>query len=156
MPAETMVRSRLEQILGHVARYHRANPAVWRLFVRFGLRAAERGAGEELRTYGARMIWERIRWEVNIELRGVDGTRLKLNDHYVAYYARAFMIRYPAHAGLFNLRKLTSAQRPPRRGETVNPDLDQLEMLFSEGETFANSFLRCVFSTTGGGSDGGA
>lgn len=139
-------RSRLEEILRDVKAYHRANPVVWRLFCRFGLRAAERDAGTDgMRAYGARMIWERIRWEVNVELRGVDGTRLRLNDHYVAYYARAFMIRFPRYQGLFNLRKLTSAKKPPRGRETVNPDLDQLQLLFEEGELVADELIRDIF-----------
>jgi len=140
-------RSRLEEILRDVATFHRANPRVWELFCSFGQRAAERdnpGNGG-LRTYGARMIWERIRWEVNVELRGIDGTRVRLNDHYVAYYARAFMMRYPEYAGLFKPRKLSSARKPPRGRESIDPDLTQHELLFEEGEMVADEHLRGIF-----------
>lgn len=140
-------RSRLEEFLRDVAVFHRENPEVWRLFCRFALRAAERDSdGAGLRSYGARMIWERIRWEVNVEVRGIDGTRLRLNDHYIAYYSRAFLLRYPQHAGLFRPRKLASAKKPPRgRPESVEPDLSQFELLFDEGEVVADEAIRGIF-----------
>lgn len=139
-------RSRLDELLRDTIRYHVKNPVVWKLFCRFALRAAQGTSDPRFKAYGARLIFERIRWEVNVELFGVDGTRLRLNDHYSSYYGRAFELCYPEHAGLFRKRELKSAKRPPRGRESVDPDLTQHELLFEAGETVADEALRGVFA----------
>ncbi|MBM66092.1 MAG: hypothetical protein CMH55_07655 [Myxococcales bacterium] len=79
--------------------FHRANPQVYRLFCRFTREAIEAGR----RHFGARMIYERIRWYTMIETRSADG--FKLNDHHHPYYARLFMRDHPEYAGFFRTRK---------------------------------------------------
>ena len=78
------------------ADFHKANPAVYATFERFALEALK-----HRRKFGARMIWERMRWEVLIVTRGSD---YKLNDHYTPFYARLFMREHPEHAGCFETR----------------------------------------------------
>lgn len=78
--------------------YHQDNPRVFDMFRRFALEAIESGR-ERL---GARVIWERMRWFSMIET----DDEFKLNDHYIAYYARMFVYFYPEHRGFFTFRTL--------------------------------------------------
>ena len=77
--------------------FHRDNPNVFELFVRFAKEAAAARA-----KFGAHMIGERIRWYVNVETSSDDG--LKLNDHHLPYYSRLAMGRHPELDGLFEVR----------------------------------------------------
>lgn len=80
------------------AKFHADNPAVWDLFVRFAREAAASGR----RRFGARIVGERIRWYTSVE---TTGSRYKLNDHHLPYYARLAMLMYPAEMeGLFEIR----------------------------------------------------
>lgn len=85
-------------------KFHRENPRVWFLFERFALEAL-RSCGS--RRIGARMVWERIRWETRVAV-DLPGDSPKLNDHLVPYYAREFVRVHPRHAGAFELRALAS------------------------------------------------
>jgi hypothetical protein len=78
--------------------FHRANPRIYQLFRMYAERA--KAAGRE--RFGARPIWERIRWDVYVETKTDDG--IKLNDHYPPYYARLLMLREPQFAGFFERR----------------------------------------------------
>ena len=55
-------------------------------------------------TFGARRIWEGMRWYFS--LKQGPNSQFKLNDHLVPYYARFVMDTQPDLAGLFELRKL--------------------------------------------------
>jgi hypothetical protein len=84
-------------------RFHAANPRVWELFVRFANEAIARGR----HNLGARMIWERIRWETEVvthDPTALGRSEYRLNDHYPPYDARLFMKTDPQHAGFFNTR----------------------------------------------------
>jgi hypothetical protein len=78
--------------------FHADHPQVWKLFLRFVKEAMVSGR----RKFGARMIWERMRWFSTIETKGDD---FKLNDHYPPFYARLFMETYPQYAGFFEIRE---------------------------------------------------
>ncbi len=140
-------RTRQDEIVIRLDAFAEANPNVEPLFDRLMIRAIERDPeGPRKKRWGARMIWEMIRWEVNIQTEPVDGTRIRLNDHFIAYYARAFLLKYPEHQGIFRLRPLKSANRPPRnRPETVDPDLAQEELLFDDGNARADEVVRRIF-----------
>lgn len=73
--------------------FHRDNPQVFEMFLRFARQA--KAAGRE--RFGARLIWERLRWHSSIELRSDDPWRL--NDHHVGYYSRLAMLLYPDELG---------------------------------------------------------
>lgn len=78
--------------------FHRDNPAVWEQFQRFA--RLVRNTGKQ--KFGARAIWERMRWYFAFEVQGGD---YQLNDHHVPYYARLLMLRFPAEfAGFFEIR----------------------------------------------------
>ena len=80
--------------------FHRANPAVYRIFKKFAFEAINKGRQH----LGARMIWNRIRWYTSVETCAGDG--FKLNNNHSPYYARMFMRDYPQHDGFFRTRRV--------------------------------------------------
>jgi hypothetical protein len=79
------------------ARFHADNPEVYQLVVRFAKEAISRGRTR----IGMALIFERIRWHVQVE---TFGDEFKLNNNFRAYYARLFSRDYPQHAKLFSMR----------------------------------------------------
>jgi len=102
--------TRLEELGLEFARYHAANPQVWRLFVRFTTDLIRRG----FEHYSADAVLHRIRWHTDVETRSPE--EFKINNNYTAEYARMFHQLYPEHAGFFRTRRRRSAQQRPRRG----------------------------------------
>ena len=97
-------------------KFHDEHPEVWRLFVKFTFQKI----GQSFKNFGARAVWERVRWETPM---GADGkTQFKVNDHYHTFYARRFMSMYPEHKGFFRLRVQTSAFRPARGTPDFSPE----------------------------------
>jgi hypothetical protein len=89
--------------------FHKMNPEVYQLFERFTLEAIDCGVDK----MGARLIYERIRWENMITTKGAGYSTeskklLKLNDNYIAWYARLFMAKNRKHVGIFELRNVVS------------------------------------------------
>lgn len=78
--------------------YHESNPEIWKHFNRFALLAAVSG-----KKIGAKAIFERVRWEVEIE----NSQDFKVNNNYAAYYARAFELKHPQYKGFFEFRTIT-------------------------------------------------
>jgi hypothetical protein len=93
--------TRADQIYRRFKQFHVANPIIWKLFVRFSFEVVNSGR----EGYGAAAVFERLRWHLNIEIRG-DET-VKLNNDFRAYYARMFEAKYML--GLFRMRKRRSA-----------------------------------------------
>jgi len=79
--------------------FDRANPKVWEYFCRFALQAANR----KRKKIGARLIFERIRWEIFIV---TNDEEFKINNNHAPYYARKFQAEFPEHAELFEIRKI--------------------------------------------------
>lgn len=65
-----------------------ANPRVYDLFVRFALEAAAAG-----KPFGAKLLAERVRWEVMVASR--DAAGFKVNNNHVAYVARRLVRDHP-------------------------------------------------------------
>ena len=84
------------ELQARFAAFDKANPQVWSLFERFSLRAAQRR-----RRFGSAAVFERIRWEMNVETHG---SEFKLNNNWRAFYARKFAAKYPQHGHLFRCR----------------------------------------------------
>lgn len=61
--------------------FDRKNPHVWALFCRFAQQMIERGH----KTLSAKLIFERMRWEV---MMTTTDPSYKLNNNFTAYYAR--------------------------------------------------------------------
>lgn len=80
--------------------FDRANPAIYSRLRELALLARRRGA-----RVGARLLWERLRWETLVEVPRRDGD-YKLNDRWVAWYARALMEREPELEDYFETRAL--------------------------------------------------
>lgn len=86
--------------------FDRLNPGVWRLFKRYALRMwnRQKRAGVDGPRSSARLIVERIRWEIHMQTKSVDGFGFKINDHYVPHYARKFLAEHPECEGFFQTR----------------------------------------------------
>lgn len=104
---------RHDELRRNCQEFHKEHPEVWRMFVEFAFDRIERG----FQHYSADAIFHRIRWEM-AQPTYEKGEEFKLNDHYTAFYARAFMKRYPKHDGFFRTRTQKSKDEPPtlRRG----------------------------------------
>lgn len=89
-------------------RFHRENPHVYRLFIKFAfeLKAAGNAQGS------ASMIFERLRWEAKTKL--TDQVRA-LNNNYRSRYARLAMDNHPELEGFFKTRRLAGERKPKKR-----------------------------------------
>jgi hypothetical protein len=79
--------------------FHAANPDVYKLFSKFAHHAIKKGH-EHL---SPQMIFERIRWETNVETVSDDG--FKVNDAFAPFYSRLFSEEFPEHKDFFRKRK---------------------------------------------------
>lgn len=77
------------------------NPQVWELFVRFARELRASG----LRRAGAKLIVERIRFEVAVKTVGDD---FKLNNDFTSRLARRLVLHDPSFDGFFEFRELKS------------------------------------------------
>ncbi len=98
---------RFEEMRQEVISFNKKHPDVWRLFCKFTFDLTHRG----YKNYSVNAIFERIRWEKDAGGDGV--TSFKLNNNYRAFYARAFMRKYPEHDGFFRTREQISKELPP-------------------------------------------
>lgn len=80
------------------AEYHAQNPRIYEVLRTFAVRA--RRAGRD--RLSINMLFERARWETDVEGRG---DSFKMNNNYRAYYARLLMEQEPELAGFFEIRK---------------------------------------------------
>lgn len=87
-----------EQMQAKFDAFHAANPHIWALFLKFTREALL----SKRKRFGARMIWERMRWYTTIEAKTSGDYRL--NDHWPPFYARLFVQTYPQYEGFFQLR----------------------------------------------------
>ena len=83
-------------------RYHRANPRVFELFLRFTLDLKARGRQH----YSAQAVFERIRWHMDVETRDREG--FKLNNSMTSRYTRLLETLFPEHKGFYRKRELRS------------------------------------------------
>lgn len=86
-----------ETLAKEANRFHQAHPEVWRYFEQFTFDRINQG----FQHYSADAIMHRVRWETSAGSK----TQFKISNNHVAYYARAFMRRYPQHNGFFRTRK---------------------------------------------------
>jgi len=114
--------SRYEQLRSKVMEFHKQNPIVWRLFAQFAVEQASKG----FKHYSAKGVFERIRWET--DQADADGrSTFKINNNFSAFYARAFMAKYPEYEGFFRLREQISqgdsASQLPELGPQDYPEV---------------------------------
>lgn len=106
-----------EPTIARFKRFHLENKHIfWDLFVPRTLKAMETH-----KKYGARKIFEEIRWDVKKGIiRGYEV--FEVNDDYVPVYARLFVYYWPQFMGFFELRSpankgIMSEEERRRRGE---------------------------------------
>lgn len=87
-----------EKLARQFEEFHANNGHVYTMLVMLARRWVT-GTGQ--RKLGARVLWERMRWELNINSTDED---FALNNNYIAFYARLLMVQEPDLANLFNLR----------------------------------------------------
>jgi hypothetical protein len=78
--------------------FHRLNPHVYAALRELALKASRAG-----KRVGMRCLWERLRWQLEVETVREEGEP-KLNDHLAPYYARLLMSRELELAGFFETR----------------------------------------------------
>lgn len=78
--------------------YHLKNQHVYRMFEHFTMEVIKAGR----KSFGAQVIAERLRWYSQIE---TVGDEYKINNDYVAFYARKFEENHPEHDGFFRKRR---------------------------------------------------
>lgn len=85
--------------------FHQQNPRVYELFVAFAKQLIKRQIENpkvEVVRIGAKMIIERIRWEM--ATGSIDEMGFKINNDFIAHYARLFMAEYKQYNGCFETR----------------------------------------------------
>jgi len=80
--------------------WHKANPDVYDLFVKYSFEAIEAGRNR----YSQWAIINRIRWNKEVETTGCDEFKIS-NDH-IAFYARLFHAEHPEHKDFFLVKQL--------------------------------------------------
>lgn len=97
--------TRADLIRREFEKFHHEHPEVWRYFVHFTMNRIDNG----FKHYSADAIIHRVRWEIDIKTSHGD---FKINNNFVAHYARRFHDRFPRYAGFFRTRKLVSRDMP--------------------------------------------
>jgi hypothetical protein len=94
--------------------FHAANPHVYVVLCRLAREwIAVHGEGK----LGAKMLFERARWDIAMETRDASG--FKLNNNHTAFYARLMMKHEPDLADVFNLRRQRVAPSFGPENETL-------------------------------------
>lgn len=96
--------------------FHRRNPAVFRRFLQLAIEARE-----NRKRFGARTIWEYMRWTMAFETDTDD--EASLNDHHCPYFARLAMLRHPELRGLF----VTKSARFDADDDTLLSEADRID-----------------------------
>lgn len=87
--------------------FHAANPDVYDGLVRLARAGKARGA----KKLGIEQLYAVLRWETFMRTSRDSG--FKLNDHFTSRYARLIMEQEPDLAGIFEIRRLRSAELTP-------------------------------------------
>jgi len=80
--------------------FDRENPHIYEVFKNYTRQVFESGK----KHYGAKAIFERIRWHFSIEKRG----DFKVNNSYISRYARKLIAEQPQFTNFFECRILKS------------------------------------------------
>lgn len=80
--------------------FHGENPRVYQLFCEY----AQELIGRGYTRFSSDAILHRVRWRVEVD---EGGKRMRLNDHWTAYYARLWLHDHPKQPRFFELRTIT-------------------------------------------------
>lgn len=78
--------------------FNQKYPQVYLLFEKFAMQLIHAGKMK----LGAKMILERIRWEITTGSKDEEG--FKINNNFTAYYSRWFIRNHPQYAEYFEFR----------------------------------------------------
>jgi predicted GNAT superfamily acetyltransferase len=81
--------------------FHRDNPHVYAELVKLARRARGRGVAR----IGIKMLWEVLRWQLQIETYHPDADSFRLNNNFHSLYARLLMDENPELRDLFETRE---------------------------------------------------
>ena len=81
--------------------FHAKYPKVYELFEKFTLQLIYNGHTR----LGAKMIIERIRWEMATD-GSKDAKGFKINNNYTCFYSRLFVRKNPKHSKIFEFREV--------------------------------------------------
>ena len=111
------VKTRYDEMQRQASEYHKKYPLVWRWFVRYTVQLIDKG----FKHYGAKSIFERIRWETDIP--DVTGkSTFKINNNYTSFYARRFVKFYPEHKDFFLFREQISKSKQATGHNELTPE----------------------------------
>lgn len=94
MPQSSTIQQRAEAFEA----FHKTNPHVYQHILKL---AREIKAIKDVKRWSIRNIWQKLRWDVVIELNKPEDERrlnidvYKLNDHHTPFYARMMMRDHP-------------------------------------------------------------
>jgi len=107
--------TRYEEMRQQCIVFHRANPEVWDLFVKFTQDRIRLGYAN----YSVNSIFERIRWETD-QSKQTSKNQFKINNNHRPYYARRFMRMYD-YDGFFRTRVQNSKNAPAMNMPELGP-----------------------------------
>lgn len=107
-PAE---KDRASEIKQQCVAFHLHHPEVWAEFKRVAFVLINRGH----KHYSADGVMHVVRFATSAGVAGADGKGepFKINNNFVALYARRFVRLHPEHADFFQQRSRTSVGKPP-------------------------------------------
>lgn len=79
--------------------FHHANPQVWKAFETLTFKMIRTGR----KHYSAGTIIGLVRWHIDMKTTDEE---FKINNDFIAHYARLFMSAYSDHEGFFRIREL--------------------------------------------------
>lgn len=90
----------MTKITERFKKFHHENPHIYELFKKMSYQAKAKGFSN----IGAQFIGEVMRWESGVK---TTGDIFKINNDYLAYYARMVMDREMGFKGFFRTRKVS-------------------------------------------------
>jgi hypothetical protein len=84
--------------------YHKDNPHIYQYFVHFAMEWIKSGA----KKISSKQIIGRIRWHLDVEVKGDEAKDFKVSDIVTSRYSRLFAQDYPDYAQYFEFRGLRS------------------------------------------------
>lgn len=125
-------RTRQQQMFARFIKFHLANKHIWRLVDARSLELIRQGRDH----YSIDEVIQYIRHHTPVKtVDDAPYAKIKISDHYRAYYARLFLVAHPEHDGFFSIKKLRSEDWPPYKNEPspegapAGPELDLTEQL---------------------------
>jgi len=112
MDRETLYPGADDLLVKRWAKYHMANPQVYESFTLQALKMHAKGFAH----YSAWTILTAVRFQYDLKVDRPKG-EFKVNNDYIALYARKFLYDYPHMVGFFQLRNMKKRKRKIKKGD---------------------------------------